>query len=554
MKKNKLITALLSVSMLTASIGALPTMAEDDPVVYTYIGENSETVNITQSELEAGHWDANALGNRAPFLYESFPMDITGFVNDFAEISFDIAYMKKLDEMDSVTLKIQNVFDSSIIYDDELDSQSFYSPILTVGELYDVVITETLNGTETEYEKVFEVNEIDSALPDYVYGTSIPDNDPAILIKDIDTLRSGYSTNENGGIEIDSSIARYDRVQASEFGLYCNSLDNSKIYRIYTNTDGERYSGFLKFNNGVAAFYDLEIEEYHPQQMTQLGGNSLMSVPSNITISTVKSYAQDMRLSDASFHLRETSNNTKWASFEMDIPDDYADETRTGTFYISISADTQVTAKIWCETASGNATLIRTVTSSNNTNSIQHTITTTNYSPCTYIRFFVMVYFPATTEGYGMVNFSSGTGYSDDVTGSISGAYNGDNSYYSLSNSEYTMTDSWDLDAFAFDYWGTNSLIYKVEIKNRSLAQQALLENGVSVTGSAEKQLILWYIDSSATSLEWFEDIIYAVPKNADLTVYVDPVSSGDYVISINNKATGLLTSNKYQLAFAPII
>ena len=164
-----------------------------------------------------------------------------------------------------------------------------------------------------------------------------------------------------------------------------------------------------------------------------------------------------------------------------------------------------------------------------------------------------MVYFYSAVEGYGMINYESILNYSDDVTGSIYNAYNGESCYSTLSNTEFSLTDSWDVDAFAFDYWLNRSTVYKIELKNRSLAEQAQLENGTMVTGSRAKYLTLWSIDASELEVQWFENGIYTIEKNQDTAIYVDPFSSDVQVFSIMNVANGITTSNNYQLAFSQI-
>ena len=95
-----------------------------------------------------------------------------------------------------------------------------------------------------------------------------------------------------------------------------------------------------------------------------------------------------------------------------------------------------------------------------------------------------------------MINVEPINGYEDDVNGSINDAYNGiqgdqytqGNNYRELNNTEFYLTDAWDVDAFCMDYWGTDSKIYKIEIRNRSLSDQAKLERGEKQM--AEKQNI----------------------------------------------------------------
>lgn len=84
------IAAVMAVSAMSISAMAVD---EGDEVIYSYVDENNETVNVTQEDLDRGHWDREALGDTAPAIYENFPMKMTGFTNDIAEIYLDVIYM-----------------------------------------------------------------------------------------------------------------------------------------------------------------------------------------------------------------------------------------------------------------------------------------------------------------------------------------------------------------------------------------------------------------------------------------------------------------------------
>ena len=163
-----------------------------------------------------------------------------------------------------------------------------------------------------------------------------------------------------------------------------------------------------------------------------------------------------------------------------------------------------------------------------------------------------MIYFPSAVDGYGMINVTAVSGYTDDVTGSVYDAYNGANSHVELQNTQYNLTDSWDIDAFHINYTG-ESQMYKIELKNRSLTDQSNLENGTNVKGSPAKYMTLWYITERSNVLEWGSNNIYTVPKNVDMVVYCDPAYNDEYVITVQNVSTGLTTKNYYQLSYTQI-
>ena len=129
--------------MATSAIGINAIAADsDNEIVYSYADENNNIINITQSDLDAEHWNKEALGDTAPAIYENFPMKMTGYTNDFSELSLDIVYMKKLEDMDKVSLTITDLNDGNIVYNSLLTEESFYSPVLDEKGQYDVELTE----------------------------------------------------------------------------------------------------------------------------------------------------------------------------------------------------------------------------------------------------------------------------------------------------------------------------------------------------------------------------------------------------------------------------
>lgn len=456
--------------------------------------------------------------------------------------------MKHIDGFDSVHLKITNILDDLIIYDNDLLQQSFYSPKLQENGQYEVKLTETTDGTTKEYTKVVIVNKTKAEMPYYV--TNPEQNEEAkILISDIDKLRAGETVDENGKITVDPSIASYDKISASDFADYCNSLPEDKVYRVFAS-DGERqYGGFFSKSKGNE-IYDLTIDAYSWEDIN----NPMPLTLPNITINDVKSHATQIKVNDSSFRLKDSSSTGGYAAYEVYLPDSYVGTNAPDArFRISVTGTSKISMKLWSSTKSNEAKLMRTITSSNNTNTASIDIYTSDYKKtASWLSFYVMVYFPSATDGYGMINVEPISGYDDDVTGSIYAAYNGDSLYRELSNTQFTMLDSWDVDAFCIDYWGTNNVVYKAEIKNRSLADQAKLDSGQYAKGSNEKFVTLWSVAEEGNILTWSSNSVYTIPKNTDMAFYCMPVDrTYDRVITIqHNPNLGVTSSEYYQFAY----
>ena len=174
--------------MATSAIGINAIAADsDNEIVYSYADENNNIINITQSDLDAEHWNKEALGDTAPAIYENFSMNMTGYSNDVAELYLDFEYMKNLKDMDSVHLGITKLSDDSLIYDEDLQQESFYSPQIFAGESYKVTLTETVDGNSKSYSKGVTANESEIDMPEYVTNPDT-DDESIIMVGDIEDI------------------------------------------------------------------------------------------------------------------------------------------------------------------------------------------------------------------------------------------------------------------------------------------------------------------------------------------------------------------------------
>ena len=261
MKLKKFITLGLAAVMATSAIGINAIAADsDNEIVYSYADENNNIINITQSDLDAEHWNKEALGDTAPAIYENFPMKMTGYTNDFSELSLDIVYMKKLEDMDKVSLTITDLNDGNIVYNSLLTEESFYSPVLDEKGQYDVELTEVIDGQTTNYKRIVCVKKEDAEMPSYVTNPSENNND-IVLIANTNDLRCGETTDDDGKIIVNPQIAKYTPIHANEFKDYCNSLPAGNIYRVFTISDNRQYAGFFSKDYGDN-IYNLTIETY----------------------------------------------------------------------------------------------------------------------------------------------------------------------------------------------------------------------------------------------------------------------------------------------------
>lgn len=531
--------------MATSAIGINAIAADsDNEIVYSYADENNNIINITQSDLDAEHWNKEALGDTAPAIYENFPMNMTGYSNDVAELYLDFEYMKNLKDMDSVHLGITKLSDDSLIYNEDLQQESFYSPQIFAGESYKVTLTETVDGNSKSYSKGVTANESEIDMPEYVTNPDT-DDESIIMVGDIEDLKSGKISTGNS-ISVDTNVAQYAHIKANEFKEYYSNLPSNKVYRIYTISNGDVYSGYMSTEDDIK-FYDLTIDSC---DWDSFYSPTLLSIPS-YTTTDIKNNAVDARYTEYCYKLSETSNNSKCKIFKVAMPDSFLNEKNPPVFRVVVKGQSKVTAKIWYSADNGSLSSVVSRTSNNNTNTISYPLESL-YNAKKSIYFYVMVYLTDEVSGYVSVSFEDVSGYGDDVTGSAYEAYNGASSYTSMPNTEFTMTDSWDVDTFYIDYPGTKNCTYKIELRNRSLKEQEELESGnfdSIIKGSRAKYLVLQTLTDRGNMVSTSDYAIYAVEKGVDCSVYNQVSRTGANIISIYEQKFYSGGGEKYQLA-----
>lgn len=531
--------------MATSAIGINAIAADsDNEIVYSYADENNNIINITQSDLDAEHWNKEALGDTAPAIYENFPMNMTGYSNDVAELYLDFEYMKNLKDMDSVHLEITKLSDDSLIYNEDLQQESFYSPQIFAGESYKVTLTETVDGNSKSYSKGVTANESEIDMPEYVTNPDT-DDESIIMVGDIEDLKSGKISTGNS-ISVDTNVAQYAHIKANEFKEYYSNLPSNKVYRIYTISNGDVYSGYMSTEDDIK-FYDLTIDSC---DWDSFYSPTLLSIPS-YTTTDIKNNAVDARYTEYCYKLSETSNNSKCKIFKVAMPDSFLNEKNPPVFRVVVKGQSKVTAKIWYSADNGTLNSVVSRTSNNNTNTISYPLESL-YNAKKSIYFYVMVYLTDEVSGYVSVSFEDVSGYGDDVTGSAYEAYNEASSYTSMPNTEFTMTDSWDVDTFYIDYPGTKNCTYKIELRNRSLKEQEELESGnfdSIIKGSRAKYLVLQTLTDRGNMVSTSDYAIYAVEKGVDCSVYNQVSRTGANIISIYEQKFYSGGGEKYQLA-----
>ena len=522
MKKYKFLSSILAASLLAGAISMSSVMADDTDILYSYINEYGETVAVTQAMLDAGHWNNEMLNGAALDMYQDFPMSIDKFVNDLGDISLDLSYMKNLNDFSSVVLSVTDLNTEETVFSKTLEGNCFYSPVLDVDKTYIVTLEETIDGETAQYRRIVQVSRSEADMPAYMKDGSSENN---VLIAPVDAIRSIYHVQENGEIVIDNRQTPYTGVPADEFADYCKTLAANTEYRVYTQSDGVQYSGFVNGSNADFIYdYTIFVSNYEA-----LYTPAPASRPSSISLADVKKNAVEMGFEDYSFRLSDGSTSTsKYEAYMINL-NDYPLEnigSEEVTLRTTIRSNVSVGVYLWLEVNGVSYSLSTTPETGTDTRTFTVNLKKhkAGITPSSKVQLYAAVYFPTSTVGYGMIYSELLTGYDDDVTGSIHEAIDDVSTPTERPDfAEFYLNGGMDADIF---YLKGLTDYYKVSIRNRSFADQALLDSGKICKGGGEKQLVYYsahYPDSTSTNvLDISEYATYRVPKNADLMVLVD--------------------------------
>lgn len=459
------VAAVMSVSMLGMSA-----LAEEDGVI-NYIDENGAEATITQAELDAGHWNADALDGVLPMLYENFPMSVDPFVNDYAELSLRLDYKKKLADGDSASLVIYNITDDKEFASYDSIFRGVVSEQLEIDKDYALILTETIDGVTTEYYKAVRTSNEQAKMPEYISEGTTDDSD-VVLVGDIEDLRASVHEDEDGEMIIDGTMPRYTQVRANEFAEYKNNLAPNAIYRLYATEGSKRYTGYVSTyeNGGELGIYNPAADVMSWEDYTSPSTIAANAETPKFTAAAVKSASKlDMsHFRDRPYSLRP-GRDPELRVYAMRVKE-----------YALLNHDVYVmsghfTSKVCCEVwHSTSLTATPTYKGTFFPGSADHfdiefvTSIAGNVKPDEYIYF---VFSNATTEySYGMINLTckDNTYHSDDVTGSFEEAYNGKSIFNVGDYIENYLHDEYDVDAYFLNYKDTAQQKFYAAIHNYS--------------------------------------------------------------------------------------
>lgn len=241
MKKFKRLAA-CALSMVMA-IGTLPSAMAEGEIVYAYENDSQAIVNVTESDLSAGNWNADYMSKLPVEPYEDFPMALEKNVYGMAQLRIFATYLKNVREGETVTLSVVNRDTNEVFYSKDITTEDSSITIkdIPMNKTFNMVLSSEYNGAETKYQAVIRTYYGEAVMPEYVSLTDNTTDSSEIRIKDL-TLGNTYTEDENGEQVLNRNISFIEAAQLKD--TYA-AINDNHLYNVQTNNDGNLYKGYM---------------------------------------------------------------------------------------------------------------------------------------------------------------------------------------------------------------------------------------------------------------------------------------------------------------------
>ena len=257
---SKTISGILSVCLIAGSL-SIPAFAANetalqDEVVYQVMdGKTGEMIDTYQSDIDAGHWNVDALGQDAPMAYDELPMRIASSVNDYAELTVTFEYLKLLQGEDTATITVTDRATGEEYYLADLSESNIVELAdLPIGNVYTITLEETFDGATETYTRVMTTQNRRAEMPLNVSLNPIGETEgtqaTALEVVEMNKEDVEPLLDEDGN-ETDITILheRKSEIIAPEnLPEYYNTLPSDKLYKVFAGSGselGRTFSGFI---------------------------------------------------------------------------------------------------------------------------------------------------------------------------------------------------------------------------------------------------------------------------------------------------------------------
>ena len=200
-RTQKLISGLISTAMVLSAVSNVFAYdnfvsADMNDVIYSYADEDNQINEVTKQELVEGGWNLENLAGEPAELYEDFPMSVESSMNNRAELSLNLLYLKQIGEGDSVSFSIEERDTNIPFLERDITSENDFISIdnIPIGKVYNFEINEILGGESKTYRAVVTTDYESAAFPSNISVTSVT-NAEGVMLK-IDEARTENNADE----------------------------------------------------------------------------------------------------------------------------------------------------------------------------------------------------------------------------------------------------------------------------------------------------------------------------------------------------------------------
>ncbi len=249
MKKiKKIMSAVLSAAILMSTY--VPFAKAEDEIVYSYINDDGVTVSVTESDIAEGHWNIDYMSRMPIEQFEAFPLLMESDVSYNAELSLSMTYLKVLGENDSATLTIKEYNTDNVYFFENFDSGEIVLNYnnLTINKIYDIILSETIDGETTQYSKAIRTYYKEAIMPENVSLYANAEHD--LLGITAGKLRLRDVTLANSG-----ATETVTHILPTELPAFYSAIADDHLYSLQASTGEDIYKGFVSKNTDYACPY-----------------------------------------------------------------------------------------------------------------------------------------------------------------------------------------------------------------------------------------------------------------------------------------------------------
>ena len=324
MKKNKIMSGIISAAVLLSSI--TPAFAYDidkknfNDVAYNLSYDGEKATPVTNGQLISAGWNPANLNGAPAELYEDFPMSVESEVNNSAELSFNLLYLRQIPQYEAVNFTITERSTGETIFEHDIKPDDDYIKVenVPIGHVYNFELNAP--DTDKKYSAVVTTNYESAGFPGNISLTSVSNAD-GMGLRITETR-----TESNKGEDLEDYI-----IPAAELPQLYQTLSNDKMYVIQMSAGSDQENTIKGFFSKRSEFADYGIfaprhHFYDSENFDDVSVMSTNSTQSNYPFVDENNWTKaDLDAKATNYiwyndvYLRFPTNGIKYKVFKIDI-------------------------------------------------------------------------------------------------------------------------------------------------------------------------------------------------------------------------------------------